>query len=307
MTRKQAPKPHPDWFIALSGGVDSTAAFLLVREALHENYSKRPIPTYFDTRVGLPLNRIYVEQLCDIYDEQLWVLRTEEKFEEWVANDDCPGPGAHPNVRNELKGRQASKLNTLGDPAVHVLGLRAGESATRATMDKVEEKDRHVEVRPVHRLSKQQCARIILEHDECPINPCWIWPDVIADCGCLCNGDPSELDKTEEYFPWFAQRLREIEEAADADGLRDTLGWGGLTTAEQDAAEAGHEQLSICDDPEACSRRRDPVVVRAFKEAIYNGRDAGLAVLEISDDGRQATIHEAADESHKPLTEYLKE
>ena len=85
--------------------MDSTAAFLLTKDALRENYQKTPVAIYFDTRIGVPLNLLYVQKLCDRYDVQLWTLRTNEKYEEWVARDGHPGPGAHGHVRNELKGR----------------------------------------------------------------------------------------------------------------------------------------------------------------------------------------------------------
>lgn len=287
--RKQAPKQtvkapgnppgkiHPDWFWSMSGGIDSTAAYLLTRRALHENFSKRPVMSFWDTRIGIDLNQFYLEELADIYGEQLWTLRTEEKFEDWVANDDCPGGGAHPNIQNEVKGRQASKLNTLATLPVHVLGLRAGESNTRAEMDKVEVKDGFVEVRPVHRLTQRQCARIILEHEGCPINPFWIWPNCFSDCGCLANGDPSELDAVEEKFPWFAQRMREIEESAEADGLRGTLGWDGLTAVEKSAKRQEQEQATLNTCGDGCSRERDPVVVQAF-EARIHGASASEAI-----------------------------
>ena len=80
--RKQAPKlcdgQYPDWVWLTSGGIDSVAAFLLTRDALHDNYGKRPLLVYLDTRIGLPRQRLYVEHFADAYDEQLWTLRTHE-------------------------------------------------------------------------------------------------------------------------------------------------------------------------------------------------------------------------------------
>lgn len=278
---------HPDWFWAMSGGIDSVAAYLVTREAVHANYGKRPVMLHWDTRIGLPLNRFYLEKLADTYDEQLWPLRTQEKFEDRVAKrgkfdgrDDAgpPGGGQHGPVRNELKGRQASRLMSMAPLPVVILGLRAGESDTRAQMDKVERKDGFTEVRPVHRLSKRECARIILEHENCPINPCWLWRHP-SDCFCLANGDPSELDRAEERFPWFAQRIREYEEAADADGWKDVLGWDGLYAVERDAKQAGQKQatLSVCGD--GCQRRQDPVIVEAFRTALTENRETGIRVL----------------------------
>lgn len=276
MTRKQAPKPHPDWVWLCSGGIDSTAAYLLTKDALHDNYQKRPLMAYLDTRVGLPLQRMYVEELADRYREQLWALRTHEHFEDRVAGrgkfadrDDSGAPGGalHGDVQRELKGRQRETLARRLPNAIYVTGIRADESDARAAKPKYEATDPCRYVKPVYSLTKKECAEIILRHEDCPINPTWVWPEVIADCGCLSNGDPSELDATEERFPWFAQRLREYEESADADGLRGTLGWDGLTADQKAARRDGLEQMTLCS--EACGRRRDPAIVRAFRARIH--------------------------------------
>lgn len=272
--RKRAPghaSDHPDWVLSLSGGVDSVAAALTVIDAIETdrqggNFAKKPFAIYLDTRTGAPLNRIYTEQFCDWLGVQLWTLRTDEKFEEWLQRDGAPGAGAHQEVRNELKDRQVSLLTTKLDDPHYVLGISADESETRANFGKVREMKRHIEVYPVHRLSRKRRVEIILRSG-CPINPLWIHPDAIADCGCLCNGDPSEKDKTKELFPAFGQRIDEWEEAIDHDFPHDTLGWSGLTAEEKRAGENGQTQstLPMCSD--GCSRRRDPEEVRAFKKA----------------------------------------
>jgi len=264
VTRKLAPRPHPTWIWSVSGGIDSVAAYLVTREALHENYHGRPLMSHFDTTVGLPLNRFYVEKLADTFGEDLMTLRTRDSFRGWVEENDVPGPGAHGRLRGHLKGRQADVLKRFPD-ATFILGLRGGESPQRQRMDKAEPKDRCWEVRPVHRLSKRDCAEIILRDETCPINPCWVMR-MPSDCWCLANGDPSELDRLEERFPWFAQRLREIEEAADDEGADGLLGHGGLAAEERKAIDAGHEQLSLCS--EGCNARLDPPVMRAFRARL---------------------------------------
>ena len=276
---KRAPgraEDHPDWVISLSGGVDSVAAALTVKDAIETNraggnFGKKPIAIYLDTRVGVPLNRLYVEQLCDWLGIQLWTLRTDESFLEWIRRDGAPGPGAHQEVRNELKDRQVSLLRSKLDNPVFVLGISADESDTRAAFPKVREmrrsdtgKLRHVEVYPVHRLSRKERVEIILRSD-CPRNPMWELPGVISDCGCFSNGDPSEVDKTVEHFPAFGQRLREWEESITHDGLKGTLGWGGLTAEEKRAKEQGHEQTTLPMCADGCTRQRDPAEVRAFR------------------------------------------
>lgn len=304
--RTQAPKQsidhpskvHPDWIWAQSGGLDSTAAYLITRRALHENYGKRPVMCYWDTRIGLPLNRLYLEELADTYGEQLWPLRTQEKFEDRMAKrgkfadrDDAgpPGGGQHGPTRNEVKGRQADKLVSLADLPVIVIGMMAEESEDRAALRKVNVKRRqngnirHVEVYPVHRLTKRECARIILRHEECPINPCWVFRHP-SDCFCLANGDPSELDRAAERFPWFTQRLREYEEAAvavDDEGWKDVLGWDGLYAVERDAKKQGQQQQTITTCGDGCQRKRDPKIVEAFR-AVLDGasREEGIKILD---------------------------
>ena len=260
---------QPDWFWSLSGGIDSVAAFLATYEALRSsdsggNFAKAPVGIYLDTRIGVPLNRLYVEQLTDWAGVQLWTLRTDESFLEWLRRDGAPGGGAHQEVRNELKDRQVSKLTTLADDPVYVLGIAADESDTRAEFDKVREMRRHTEVYPVHRMARKERAELILRSG-CPRNPLWAHPSVITDCGCLANGDPSELRKTIELFPEFGQRLKEWEESIEHDGLESTLGWDGLTADEQSVRAAGMEQTTLPICAEGCTRERHPAVVRAFR------------------------------------------
>jgi 3'-phosphoadenosine 5'-phosphosulfate sulfotransferase (PAPS reductase)/FAD synthetase len=270
--RTRAPgraSDQPDYFVSLSGGIDSVAAMLTTIDAIETtqaggNFIKKPVAIYLDTRTGAPLNRIYCEQLCDYLDVQLWTLRTDEKFEDWLRRDGAPGSAAHPEVRNELKDRQVSKLISLADNPVMILGISADESQTRAGFDKVREMRRHTEVYPVHRLSRRDRAEIILRSDA-PRNPLWLEPAAIKDCGCLCNGDPSELEITDDLFPQFVQRLREWEEAIEHDGLKGTLGWSGLTADEKSAKRDGLNQATLPICSSGCSRNRDPPVVEAFR------------------------------------------
>lgn len=273
--RTWGPKPHPDYYWLLSGGIDSVAAYLLTKDALHENYQKRPIMVYLDTRVGLPINRMYVEQLADAYNEQLWTLRTHEHFEDRVAKrgkfsdrGDAGPPGAaqHSNVQNELKGRQRETLARKSEYTTYITGIRAGESEARASKPKAERFDVCDYIKPVYSLTKKECAEIILRHEDCPINPGWWW-NHFTDCGCLANGEPSELDSVEKRFPSFGQRLREYEEAIPDSGLQSMLGWDGMIAAKKKARQQGQKQLSLCG--EGCQRKRLPPIKQAFKARTY--------------------------------------
>lgn len=276
---KRAPgkvETHPDWVISFSGGVDSVAAGLTAYQAIETdrqggNFGKKPFAIYLDTRTGVPLNRIYVEQFCDWLGIQLWTLRTDESFLEWLRRDGAPGAGAHQEVRNELKDRQVSLLRSKLDKPTFVLGISADESDTRAGFSKVREmrrsdngKLRHVEVYPVHRFTRKERVEIILRSN-CPINPLWTMRGVITDCGCLANGDPSELEATIEAFPQFGGRLKEWEESITHEGLKGTLGWGGLTADEKAAKRDGYVQETLPMCAEGCVRETDPAEIKAFK------------------------------------------
>jgi 3'-phosphoadenosine 5'-phosphosulfate sulfotransferase (PAPS reductase)/FAD synthetase len=295
--RKRAPghaADHPDWVLSQSGGIDSAAAAITALRAIETdreggNFAKKPLAIYLDTRIGVPLNRIYVEQFCDWLGIQLWTLRTDESFLEWLRRDGAPGGGAHQEVRNELKDRQVSLLRSKLDNAFFVLGIAADESETRARFPKVREirrsdngKLRHVEVYPVHRLTRKERVEIILRSD-CPINPLWTMRGVITDCGCLANGDPSELDRTIEQFPAFGQRLKEWEESITHDGLEGTLGWDGLTADEKVAKRDGLEQSTLPMCGEACGRRQAPAEIRALK-ARANGATIERSVSILYED-----------------------
>lgn len=233
--------------------------------------------SYLDTTVGLPFNRLYVEALADHYGEHLWSMRTHESFEDRVAKrgkyadrDDAGPPGAsqHSNVQNELKGRQREMAASRMPELLYVTGIRADESEDRAKYPKGEVSRGVRYMKPVYELTKKKCAEIILRAD-CPINPAWWW-NHFSDCGCMANGEPGELDKVEERFPKFAQRLREYEEAAKKamdDNLRSMLGWDGLTAEEKRAQEQDQTQLSLCRG--GCQRKRDPPIARAFKARTF--------------------------------------
>jgi 3'-phosphoadenosine 5'-phosphosulfate sulfotransferase (PAPS reductase)/FAD synthetase len=275
------PEEHPDWVLSLSAGVDSVAAALAAYDAIETsqaggNFAKKPCAVYLDTRIGVPLNRLYAEEFCDWLGIQLWTLRTDEDFLEWLRRDGAPGAGAHQEVRNELKDRQVSLLTSKLDRPTFVLGISADESETRAGFDKVREMGRHTEIYPVHRLSRKERVEMILRSD-CPRNPLWEMPDVITDCGCLANGDPKELEKTIEHFPAFGQRLKEWEESISHDGLKGMLGWDGLTADEKAAKRDGLEQSTLPMCAEGCTLERDPAEVRAFK-ARSRGATIGEAV-----------------------------
>ena len=130
-------------------------------------------------------------------------------------------------------------------------------------------------VKPVFEFTKQKCAELIAAHPDCPINPLWLEPH-FGDCGCGANGDPGELIDLEANFPWFAQRLREIEESAQFNDETATWGWGGLNKREKQALRAVNDdgQLSPC-GPSCSQRQLDQEIVQTFRDRVRGDRDFG--------------------------------
>lgn len=153
----------------------------------------------------------------------------------------------------------------------------------------------------------KQRVEIILRSG-CPLNPIWIMRKVIADCGCFANGDVSEADETVKKFPAFGQRLREYEEAIEHDGLKGTLGWGGLTAEEQRAREQGQRQetlASMCGIG-GCQSQQDPDVIQAIR-AKANGAtaDEAVAILYGHDptEAEKAAVADGGNRSVSPGTD----
>lgn len=306
--RKRAPgqaSDHPDWIVSLSGGIDSASAAILTYRSIETdraggNFAKKPFAVYSDTRIGNPLNHIYVEQLADWLGFLLYTGRTNEKFENQLEEEDAPGPSKHPETRNRVKLRQMDKLLTLAEDPWIVMGIAADESDDRASRRKITRKGRHVEVYPVHRVPRKRRVEIILRSD-CPRNPLWEEPDVIADCGCLCNGDPSELDKTIEKYPEFGGRLKEWEEAYCSDKLEGNLGWGGLSAEEESLWRNDQVQTTLPFCSEGCNVERDPAEVRALKARREGASiEEAVSILYEEDDAPPEPALIPAADSGKP-------
>lgn len=242
----------PDWFYLLSGGKDSVAAALTVNNALQQNYKKKPVAVYLDTTVGIPANRMYVEELCDRMGWQLWTLRTHQHYEGRIEENGCPGPADHGRTYNVLKGRQLDKLATVAHNPVYVTGINKHESPARAEADKADYTQRRWHVKPVLEWSTERIDRYVERH--APVhNPLW-GTNYFQDCACGAMATPEELlDAAGDGFEWFVQRIREYEESAEFDDKRGTWGWGGTSEKMQRALDHENDpnQMILCG--ESCS------------------------------------------------------
>lgn len=246
---------QPDWFYLLSGGKDSVAAMLVTHDAITNNYQKNPVAIYLDTTVGIPANRIYVEELCDRLGIQLWTLRTHQSYRDRVQENGCPGPADHSRTYNVLKGRQLDKLATVSSNPVYVTGINKNESAKRAKSKKADRGDRRWHVKPIFTWSEERIWEYVEEH--APVqNPLW-GTNYFQDCACGAMATPEELlDAAGDGFEWFTQRIREYEESADFQDKRGTWGWGGTSRKMQRALdhENDDDQMVLCG--ESCGTLR---------------------------------------------------
>lgn len=238
---------NPDWFYLQSGGKDSVAAALVADKAVQHNYKKTPVAVYLDTTVGIPANRLYVEELCDRMGWQLWTLRTHEHYQDRVKEIGCPGPANHGETYNVLKGRQLDKLATVASNPVYVTGINRHESPARAKADKADYTQRRWHVKPIFTWSPQRIDKFVKEH--APVqNPLWD-TNYFQDCACGAMATPEELiDAAGDGFDWFVQRIREYEESAEFQDKRGTWGWGGTSGKVQRALdhENDEHQMTLC-------------------------------------------------------------
>lgn len=236
-----------DWFYLMSGGKDSVAAALMADKAIQQNYQKTPVAVYLDTTVGIPANRIYVEELCDRMGWQLWTLRTHEHYRDRVQENGCPGPADHSRTYNVLKGRQLSKLTTVATNPVFVTGINKHESRQRAQSGKADKKQRRWHVKPIFTLTDGEIREYVEQH--APVtNPLWD-TNYFQDCACGAMATPEELiDAAGDGFGWFVQRIREYAESAEFQDKRGTWGWGGASEKMQRALdhENDNDQMTLC-------------------------------------------------------------
>lgn len=246
---------QPDWFYLMSGGKDSVAAALMADAAIQENYQKTPVAVYLDTTVGIPANRIYVEELCDRMGWQLWTLRTHENYDERIQQNGCPGPADHSRTYNALKGRQLSKLATISSDPVYVTGINKHESPSRAESGKADFSQRRWHVKPIFSWTDEQIKAYVQEN--APVqNPLW-GTNYFQDCACGAMATPEELlDAAGDGFEWFVQRIREYEESAEFQDKKGTWGWGGTDKKMQRALdhENDDDQMTLCG--ESCGTLR---------------------------------------------------
>lgn len=238
-----------DVFALCSGGKDSVVTTHLVMRAVELYGYKRPVVVYLDTGTGVQAQREYVEELCDTFEWQMWVLRTHENYEDLVREHGFPGPSQHLKMYTALKERQLSKLATVSDDAHFYTGVRRSESRNR--MGRVEERteaERWTWHAPIHDWEEEEVWDYLRLHPEIPHNPDWHSGGRATDCLCGAYATPEELIGLEADHPDAARRIQQLEAAVQGKGEKSYWGWGGMNQEEQRAARAedNPQQMTLC-------------------------------------------------------------
>jgi len=229
----------------VSGGKDSTVTAHKADEEVGLD-----LLAYLDTRTGADDTLEYVQELADALDIQLWTLRTNESYEEWVEEHGFPGPQMHFMAYNKLKDRQLQKLATVCGGELHFYaGYRKSESDRRMrNVEPTQEYDRWTVHAPIHDFSEQDVWDYIETHD-LPHNELWDTLGRSADCWCGAYGSPEELIDAEACgLEDVVSDIRDLESDIERDDERDVWGWGGMSNVEQRAARESGKSMKLCSD-----------------------------------------------------------
>lgn len=230
-------------FVFVSGGRDSVALahYLLEKEWSWRGCGNRnPVVVYLETTVGMPINRLYVEFLCDYYGWHLWKLRTHEDFEDMVDDHGFPGAAQHSKAYNMLKGRQVGKLIAVSENPHFYAGFRRRESDRRSRNVELEQPERNATLHsPLMEWSDVDVKEYI-EMRDIPPSPLWDNSHP-KDCWCGAYGHPEEKIEAEaEGYSKFVEFLERFEHNDDKKGM---YGWSGLDEKKQRRIEVERDRL----------------------------------------------------------------
>ena len=209
---------HSQPFVLLSGGKDSLATLIYIKE-IAEKTGKEVVAIHANTTVGLPCNIKYVKNICRLLKVKLAVVRPRTSYFELAQRWGLPrfrarwccytlkiGP-----VNDYLKPRQGNKI--VFD------GIRAEESKKRRELELIEynEKLGCYTCHPLLYWVSQE-VRAYLEKSGLPLNPAYKQGFRRAtECWCGVFKDPKEFELLFVHYPSFFNRLLELEARQKSD------------------------------------------------------------------------------------------
>jgi len=287
-----------------SGGFDST---VMTIQKIWEwsNYRKLPTVAYLDTTIGVPMNRLYIESICDMYRVPLATIRTQEPIERTTGEFGLYKPINHDGVFQKQKGRQIAHLARRYDTPHFYWASREDESEKRKkTMRRMYGPDSTVrrddelsrDVRNPNDVYHHAPYRFLSAEDvlhrakmlKIPPNPMWFM-ETPSDCGCGATAKAWEKEELwQEGLEQYAQRIENLEEIAE-DAGHENSNWGYLpgwveremeATASQqtlDGKEVGsseHLATMSCGAGGGCQKSSLPVSsVEEYAEVVFGSSD----------------------------------
>jgi 3'-phosphoadenosine 5'-phosphosulfate sulfotransferase (PAPS reductase)/FAD synthetase len=288
--------PDPDKvFTLFSGGGDSSILAHLMRKRVGGL-------VHVDTGIAVPATRGYVEAVAAEWNMALRIAQPDDRYDDLVLGkvkaktkdravwEGFPGPAGHYMMYVRLKERalDALRRDLVGrrgrtGQIVFLGGMRWGESDRR--FRNAEELDRagaiiwcspivywtdsHVaEYRSRYLCNDlhQHADHRLCRPDSLPMSEVTENLHMSGDCLCGAFAKPGELDEVSFFYPEVGERLRALQEQAEAAGIKRCV-WG----AGRERAEKVREPGRLCS---SC------VEIPGQGDLIEQWRDAGL----LSDD-----------------------
>jgi 3'-phosphoadenosine 5'-phosphosulfate sulfotransferase (PAPS reductase)/FAD synthetase len=282
-----------------SGGNDSAIVGHLLR-------GRYDAVLHVNTGTGIPETTQYVRDVAAVWGDTLHVLRPKNSYRDLVLGEviastgpnagkravwkGFPGPAGHKVMYRHLKDEPLMRFrkSVVGDQGrtrkvIYLGGMRWAETDRRfRNAEAIDQDGAIVWVSPLvhwtdaHMREYRARYRCHQDHEHAPHRLCFdgalplneVTEHIHMSGECLCGAyaKPGELDEIEFFYPETAAKLRALEEAVAAAGLK-ACRWGQKPPGESNAAAAGR----LCS---SC------VAIPGQDDLIDQWRDSGLITAE---------------------------
>jgi len=208
-----------------SGGHDSLVATHLASQ--HPKFSGRV--HHIDTTIGSKYTRGFVEKVCDKFNWQLVVHKSNKSFEKVVATYGFPGPALHRVAYGALKDRCIYAITrTSKESRILVNGSRSAESVRRmghAVAVRKGELQKDGTLRNKKRVWTAPCidwskSEQMLYMDEfgLPVNKLKVAIGLSGECFCGAFAHRGEREKIKEHAPDVEDKICDLTSIARKHG-----------------------------------------------------------------------------------------
>lgn len=225
-------------FTLLSGGHDSMTSTKIGQEWAEDRDLIVPVAhvntgTGIQERhvvgTGLKDTRSHVIDLCQTHEWSLIELHPPRSYESLVMEMGFPGPGFHDRLAyprlKERCFRTLKRMAPEGSQVMFISGVREEESVRRTEhVERIQDTPGIVWAAPLWNWTKQDCALFIADRGM-PRNQISDVLHISGECLCGAMARKDEMADLEQWVPIRAQELHDLEDRAEAAGLR-ACRWG---------------------------------------------------------------------------------